>query len=69
MLKVISMVASDDIAMSAQLLNQYAPVPPFNSGTPDVAPADVYNNTLKIVEPGVLNLDKAIASFLKNTNA
>ena len=40
-LAIIAILRGPDIAMQAQLVNQYAPNPPYNSGTPDVAPPQV----------------------------
>lgn len=40
-LTVVAEVAGDDFAQSVQLGIEYAPAPPFNSGTPELAPAYV----------------------------
>ncbi len=40
-LTVLAEVAGDDVAQSVQLAIEYAPAPPFHSGSPDLAPAPV----------------------------
>jgi cyclohexyl-isocyanide hydratase len=41
-LKIVSMLRSDDYAKAVQLYLEYNPEPPFDSGTPEKAPAVVY---------------------------
>ena len=36
-----SLLRADRLAQEIQLYMQYAPEPPFNSGTPETAPAEV----------------------------
>ena len=43
-LTVVAEVAGDEFAQSIQLGIEYAPAPPFNSGTPDLAPAHILAN-------------------------
>lgn len=40
-LKVASILRNDEVAQAIQLEIEYAPDPPFNSGTPDAAPPEV----------------------------
>ena len=40
-LEVVSRVRGPDVAQARQLALEYAPAPPFNSGSPETAPADV----------------------------
>jgi putative intracellular protease/amidase len=40
-LAVMAEIAGDDYAQSVQLSLEYAPAPPFNSGTPELAPAHI----------------------------
>jgi len=43
-LTLIAEIAGDDIARGIQLAIEYAPAPPFNSGTPQTAPAEILAN-------------------------
>ena len=43
-LTVLAEVAGDEFAQTVQLGIEYAPVPPFNSGRPELAPAQVLAN-------------------------
>ena len=40
-LALMAQIAGEDIACAAQLENEYAPAPPFNSGTPDEAQPEI----------------------------
>jgi transcriptional regulator GlxA family with amidase domain len=40
-LTVVAEVAGADAAQAIQLVLEYAPAPPFNSGRPDLAPAHI----------------------------
>lgn len=44
-LAVMAEIAGDDYARSVQLSLEYAPAPPFDSGRPDLAPADILAST------------------------
>jgi cyclohexyl-isocyanide hydratase len=39
----------DDVARTIQLYMQYAPEPPFNSGTPETAPAAILESARRAV--------------------
>lgn len=45
-LRVASLLRGDHVAQEIQLYMQYAPEPPFNSGTPTSAPPEVLNSVL-----------------------
>jgi transcriptional regulator GlxA family with amidase domain len=44
-LTVLAEVAGDEFAQSVQLGIEYAPAPPFNSGSPELAPPHILANT------------------------
>ena len=44
-LRLASILRGDEVAQSIQLYMAYAPEPPFNSGTPETAPAEVLAQT------------------------
>lgn len=44
-LTVMAEIAGDEYAQSVQLGIEYAPAPPFNSGSPELAPAHVLDQT------------------------
>lgn len=46
-LRVAANLRGDEVAQSIQLYMQYAPEPPFNSGTPETAPAGVLSGVRK----------------------
>jgi cyclohexyl-isocyanide hydratase len=46
-LRVAARLRGDEVAQGIQLYMQYAPEPPFNSGTPETAPASVLGNVKK----------------------
>src|SRR5690242_6093026 len=46
-LRVAAKLRGDEVAQGIQLYMQYAPEPPFNSGTPETAPARVLGNVKK----------------------
>jgi putative intracellular protease/amidase len=62
---LISILGGDDAAMGAQLINQYAPEPPFTAGTPATAPPPLLKNIEADLEPGRKQLNDRIMSFLK----
>ena len=49
-LRVAALLRGDEVAQGIQLYMQYAPEPPFASGTPDVAPASVLANARQTVD-------------------
>jgi cyclohexyl-isocyanide hydratase len=49
-LQVAAKLRGDEVAQSIQLYMQYAPEPPFNSGTPETAPAGVLGNVKKAAQ-------------------
>ena len=49
-LAVMAEIAGNDYAQSVQLRMEYAPVPPFNSGRPELAPASILADTQKQYE-------------------
>lgn len=46
-LRVAANLRGDEVAQSIQLYMQYAPEPPFNSGTPETAPAGILSSARK----------------------
>jgi cyclohexyl-isocyanide hydratase len=46
-LRVAADLRGDEVAQSIQLYMQYAPEPPFNSGTPETAPTAILSNVRK----------------------
>lgn len=63
-LAVITLLLDENMAMRVQLLNQYAPDPPYRAGTPDLAPPKVMGMFYEAYGdiPGTLN--KVIDKFL-----
>jgi cyclohexyl-isocyanide hydratase len=49
-LYVAAMLRGEDVAKSIQLDMEYAPEPPFNTGTPETAPADILDSTRHLFE-------------------
>lgn len=49
-LSVVAEIAGDEYAQSIQLSMEYAPAPPFNSGRPDLAPAQILADTQRRYE-------------------
>lgn len=47
-LRVAAQLRGDDVARSIQLYMQYAPEPPFNSGTPETAPGPIVEAAKRI---------------------
>lgn len=45
-LRVVAELAGDDVAQQIQLQIEYDPAPPFNAGSPDVAPPEVVERLL-----------------------
>jgi cyclohexyl-isocyanide hydratase len=50
-LRIAAMLRGDQAAQEIQLYMQYAPEPPFDSGTPDRAPADVLDSVKAATSP------------------
>jgi cyclohexyl-isocyanide hydratase len=50
-LTVVAEIAGPDVAQSIQLQIEYAPAPPFDSGTPEAAPPDVLSVVRQRNEP------------------
>jgi cyclohexyl-isocyanide hydratase len=50
-LYVAAKLRGEDAAKSIQLDMEYAPEPPFNTGTPETAPADILDSTRHLFEP------------------
>jgi cyclohexyl-isocyanide hydratase len=48
-LRVAANLRGDDVARTIQLYMQYAPEPPFNSGTPETAPAAILESARRAV--------------------
>jgi cyclohexyl-isocyanide hydratase len=48
-LRVAAKLRGDDTARTIQLYMQYAPEPPFNSGTPETAPAAILESARRAV--------------------
>jgi hypothetical protein len=51
-------------AKRSQLLNQYAPTPPFNDGLPHAATPDVFKAVAGTIEPLVKRTEEAIKKVL-----
>lgn len=66
-LAVIAAISDSTSAMHAQLLNQYAPDPPFNSGSPVTAPPDVLASFFQIFGEGAATLEQVVANFLESS--
>jgi len=49
-LRVAAELRGDEAAQTIQLYIQYAPEPPFNSGTPETAPAAVLESARRAVQ-------------------
>jgi len=49
-LYVAAKLRGEDAAKSIQLDMEYAPEPPFNTGTPETAPADILDSTRHLFE-------------------
>ncbi|BCU78461.1 DJ-1/PfpI family protein [Luteolibacter sp. LG18] len=63
-LAVIAAISDSTSAMQAQLLNQYAPDPPYNAGTPLTAPPDVLASFFQHFGEGATSLEKTVTAFL-----
>ncbi|MGW3473516.1 DJ-1/PfpI family protein [Saccharopolyspora sp. NPDC000995] len=50
-LTLAGLIAGDDVAQAVQLLIEYAPQPPYNSGTKDAAPAEVVEKLFTLFAP------------------
>lgn len=64
-LAVIGMLDGDEAAMSVQLLNQYAPAPPYNSGTPETASPALLGSFFNEYGSAPGENSDAISTFLK----
>lgn len=53
-LVLLAELIGDEAAQAVQLQMEYAPAPPFNSGSPDTAPKAVVDRVWKETEPGRL---------------
>jgi cyclohexyl-isocyanide hydratase len=66
-LRIVEQLAGRDIAESAQLLMEYAPEPPFQSGDPDTAPPHIVAGLLALFSPSIVEgtfvLEEARAKF------
>jgi cyclohexyl-isocyanide hydratase len=49
-LRVAAELRGDDVAQTIQLYMQYAPEPPFDSGTPETAPPAIHENARRAVK-------------------
>jgi cyclohexyl-isocyanide hydratase len=49
-LHVAALLRGDEVAKGIQLAMQYAPEPPFNTGTPETAPAAVLDTARQSIE-------------------
>jgi transcriptional regulator GlxA family with amidase domain len=65
-LAVIAILSNSTTAMYAQLLNQYAPNPPFHAGTPLTASPEVLGSFEQIFGGGATELETVVAAFLKS---
>jgi transcriptional regulator GlxA family with amidase domain len=65
-LAVISVLSNSTIAQQAQLLNQYAPDPPYHSGTPVTAPPEVLGAFFQNYGGGQAILEKVVANYLSS---
>ena len=50
-LRVVALLRGEAAAQSIQLYLQYAPEPPFNSGSPETAPAEIVKSTRDAMQP------------------
>jgi transcriptional regulator GlxA family with amidase domain len=64
-LATIAVLSNSTNAMYAQLLNQYAPRPPFDAGTPIAASPDIMGKFSQIFGDGETQLEKVVAAFLQ----
>jgi transcriptional regulator GlxA family with amidase domain len=65
-LAVIAAISNGTHAMYAQLINQYAPDPPYNAGTPTTTPPEVLGPFYQIYGDGAAELQQAVAKLLGN---
>lgn len=63
-LAVITLLTDENIAMRAQLLNQYAPDPPYRAGTPEQAPPKIMGMFYAEYGDIPAQLDKVIQKYL-----
>ncbi|MFD0894914.1 DJ-1/PfpI family protein [Luteolibacter ambystomatis] len=63
-LAVIAAISSSTDAMHAQLLNQYAPDPPYNAGSPLTAPPDILASFFQQFGEGAATLEQVVAAYL-----
>jgi cyclohexyl-isocyanide hydratase len=55
---VAAKLRGEGVAKSIQLDMEYAPEPPFNTGTPETAPADILDSTRHLFEPITARLEE-----------
>lgn len=65
-LATIAVLSNSTNAMYAQLLNQYAPQPPFDAGTPTTAPPEILGSFSRIFGAGTAELEAVVAAFLQD---
>ena len=65
-LATIAVLTNSANAMSAQLINQYAPDPPYNAGSPLTASPEILGAVSNYLGEGAANLEQAVADFLKS---
>ncbi len=63
-LAVIAMLLGPEAAMHAQLINQYAPLPPYNCGTPDIADPKVLGDAYTQMQDGLPQNYATIQNFV-----
>lgn len=64
-LATIAVLSNSTNAMYAQLLNQYAPEPPFDAGTPLTASPEILGTFSLIFGEGETQLEGVVAAFLR----
>jgi cyclohexyl-isocyanide hydratase len=65
-LATIAVVSNSTNAMYAQLLNQYAPQPPFDAGTPMTAPPEILGSFSRIFGGGTAEVEEVVTAFLQD---
>ena len=64
-LALMATIAGEDMARGAQLAIEYAPAPPFSSGTPDEALPQTLRQVTRLFEPFRQSLDAVIPLVLE----
>jgi cyclohexyl-isocyanide hydratase len=71
-LRVVAAVAGDEVAQQIQLQIEYDPQPPFNAGTPFVAPPEIVERALKATAESrairVAAVEKAARQLVTSTD-